>query len=312
MIISTTLFIASTYASERSIELASEVSSQVIYISDDGGTKKCTDIDSINLNGSTYFKLRDICNALGLDTMINTEGLEYTNVDGYNYYKIRDLAERDDFSCIWDERTSTIRLDNRYNYVGGNKLGNAKVEGQMAVKASVVNGYINLLNDYTLVNYPVVNTNIIYFNDSKDYFEIAEFIKANIDKSFDLSDYIVKEIYDVPNGLNELDFYYKVLDVPSDYYYDVKIVNNSVFLITKYGEINPKLDIDKLDKPEITDEQLKALAIKADGYENLYSVEEQRISKRFFMDSMEFKYEVETVYRDENGSFFCTLYTYKL
>lgn len=90
MIISTTLFVAPTYASERSFELASEVPSQVIYISDDGGTKRYSDIESINLNGSTYFKLRDICNALGIDALINAEGLECTNVDGYNYYKIRD------------------------------------------------------------------------------------------------------------------------------------------------------------------------------------------------------------------------------
>jgi len=191
-------------------------------------------------------------------------------------------------------------------------LGKAKKEDQFAIKDSIVNGYMELIYGEKVVNYPVVNKDVIYFNDSKDYFEIADYIKANIDKSFDLSDYSIKEIYDVPNGLNELDFYYKVLDVPSDYYYAVKIVNNSVFLITKSGEINPKLDIGKLDKPELTDEQLKAMAIKADGLTSgKNTVDEQRITRKFLMDSMEFKYEVETVYKDNEGLYFCTLFTYE-
>ncbi len=99
--------------------------------------------------------------------------------------------------------------------------------------------------------------------------------------------------------------------MPSNYYYSVKIVNNSVFLINKVGKINNDIYTVDLVKPDITDDELKALAIDFDGFADKYSIEVQRISKRFIMNSMEFKYEVETVYKDKNGCFFCTLYTYE-
>lgn len=101
------------------------------------------------------------------------------------------------------------------------------------------------------------------------------------------------------------------MDVPSNYYYSVKIVNNSVFLINKVGKIDNDIYTVDLVKPDITDDELKALAIDFDGFADKYSIEVQRISKRFIMNSMEFKYEVETVYKDKNGCFFCTLYTYE-
>lgn len=283
----------------------------VVYVSNDGGTTRYTEINSFSDSGSTYYKLRDICNILGISTDLDLDGLKSINFDDYNYYKIRDLAERADFSCAWDERTSTIRLDNRYRYSAENKLGEAKAEGQMAVKESIVNGYMSMYGE-NVNHYPVINADVTYFSDSKDYYEIAQYIKTNIDNDFDLNNYWTYQIYDNPCGLNELYLHYKVLDVPSDYYYAVKVVNNSVFLITEVGKINDDIYTVNLVKPDVTDDELKALAIKADGLSSeKNTVDEQKITKRFIMEDMEFKYEVETVYIDNQGLYFCKLFTYE-
>ncbi|MEA4973210.1 hypothetical protein SDC9_72564 [bioreactor metagenome] len=284
----------------------------VVYVSNDGGATKYTGVDSFSDSGSTYYKLRDISNILGISVDLNLDGLKSINFDDYNYYKIRDLAERSDFSCVWDERTSTIRLDNRYSYSAENKLGKAKAEGQVAVKESIVNGYMSLMNGDKVNHHPVIDADVTYFADSKDYYEITQYIKTNIDNDFNLNNYWVNEIYDNPCGLNELYLHYKVIDIPSDYYYAVKVVNNSVFLITEVGKINDDIYTVNLVKPEITDEQLKALAIKADALSSeKNTVDEQKITKRFIMESIEFKYEVETVYKDNEGLYFCELFTYE-
>ncbi len=156
----------------------------------------------------------------------------------------------------------------------------------------------------------------IYKRDSKDYYNITNYIRKHIDSNFITSDYIITEDtsthfpYGFSKGINVLDIRLNVKGYSSNFGYRIYIMDNIAKIITTIGSKNDDFDITKLKAPDITDEELIDMAVKADH--NSYKVSETNVRRYFDMNDLKFKGDVEVTYIDNSECYFATLNTFEL
>lgn len=225
------------------------------------------------------------------------KNMECLNIDGYNYFKLRDLAEAMDFTCSWDNSTNTIMLT----------MG--KESTPDVPKTTETNISVDRFLDSEL-NQKVIEEDVAYVSGSKDYREIENYIKENIDKDFNIDDYIITEddVDGQLSGYNSLVIRLDVNGVSANFGYLVTCLNNKAALITFIGEKNVEFDLTKVGMQQLSDEEAKQKAVEADGYD--YKVDEQKIRRFFDMKDLKNKCEVETVYIDNGGRYFATSHVF--
>lgn len=173
----------------------------------------------------------------------------------------------------------------------------------------------------------IVETNdIAYIHGSKDYFSLEKYIQENFDSSFSISDYTIEEnppidttTMDISNKegganatlpINTLEIRLQVKGYPAFYGYRVKVFSGYVKYIEPVGEWNEHFDLSKIEVLDFTDEELKEMAVKKDGFGGKYQVQEVRIHRYFDVKDLKAKADVETVYRKLGGQFFVTTQTF--
>lgn len=226
------------------------------------------------------------------------DGKEYSdkeclNIDGYNYFKLRDMAEIMNFTCSWDNATSTIILIlDKENATEDSDIPETNIS-------------IDRFLDSDL-DQKIIEKDVVYVSGSNDYSEIEKYIKENIDQNFSINDYDITE--DNMNGLlpgyDSLIMRLNVNGVSANYGYIVTCLNGKAALITFIGEKNTDFNMANTNESQLSDEEAKQKAIEADGYD--YKVDEQRIHRYFDMKDLTYKCEVETVYIDDSGHYFAT------
>lgn len=206
------------------------------------------------------------------------------NIDGYNYFKLRNLTDLMNFKCDWDATNNAVII----TFSDSTELD--------AILQPFVNEELNQLM--------ITDSTATYVPGSYDYQNIERFMKNNIDSTFDLDNYIVKEDTAYQGmGVSVLDIRYSVNDLPTlNFGYRIVCANGRAQIINFIGEKNNDFDTSKITLPTLTDEELKQMALALDNLS--YQVDEQSITRYFDMDDLVFKCQVDTVYIDNSGAYF--------
>ncbi|MEA4972424.1 hypothetical protein SDC9_113391 [bioreactor metagenome] len=273
--------------------------SKEIYFSKGNETAECP---------NTYIGT-EVKNAVSVNQAIYAnnekyENLSAYNIDGFTYYKLRDIGEILNFSCTWDAETNSVIIDNAKD--------NTLEDVDYAAIDDFANNYLDDEIDKKIID----GYDCVYKRDSKDYTNITNYMRKNIDSNFVASDYIINEDttfhlpYGYQKGINVLDIRLNVKGYSSDFGYRIYIKDNIAKIITTIRSMNDDFDITRLKVPNITDEELIDMAVKADH--NSYEVSETDIRRYFDMDDLKFKSDVEVTYIDDSGCFFATLNVFEL
>lgn len=168
------------------------------------------------------------------------------------------------------------------------------------LKRSAKKSMVDMLIDDSLTQY-IVDGDVNYYEFSKDYNEIEQCIKENLNANFDINDFEVTEDgAEGENAFNSLSFRFVVDGLVSDFGYNIVIENNKVLLVTQIGTdiINYVPVIDKENM--LSDEELCKMAL-ADDDDSV--VAEQKVNKYVDSATGKIKYSVDTVYGTEEGGY---------
>jgi len=221
------------------------------------------------------------------------ENMKCLNIDGYNYFKLRDLVEIMDFTCGWDSAKNQIQLS----------TGDLRNEDGVSQTAK------DFLHEG--LNQKVIEEDVPYIPDSKDYAALEAYMQKNVDKDFKASDFIIRESEEgsTTSNLIVLDMRLNVNGVPTrNFGYRVRCINKKAALITFIGEKNPDFDITKAGVQKLSDADAKQMALDMD--KNSYKAEKQTVSRYFDMQELKQKCEVETTYIDNGGATFVTAHAF--
>ena len=168
--------------------------------------------------------------------------------------------------------------------------------------------YTPLYHD-DLVQYEVED-DVNYQYGSKDYDELENYFKENINEDFDISDYNCKDMEAFIDGdLNILTLRYKVGSIDSNFGYNVMTDNGKVFLITQVGtDITDENIFSPLT--EISDNEIKELA--KENFEISSPLYKQDLEKIFDSKEMKTKYYVTNIYGSEESGYFAKTFEYSL
>lgn len=167
--------------------------------------------------------------------------------------------------------------------------------------------------------YQITTTNgaLTFDFNNPDYTPIADYIKQNIDENFDLNTYQTNysdyELQDIP-GTGFVEFTLLVNGIPTDISYMAFIESNIVDYIDCYKK--PVYNVDMSQIPDtlsdISEQELKDMAVKQEFLKEGFYVTKQEIEERFDTDSMKIYYVVLTTYKDNNGYETIEYFTYGL
>ncbi|MDD3138467.1 MAG: hypothetical protein PHX08_05800 [Lachnospiraceae bacterium] len=162
-----------------------------------------------------------------------------------------------------------------------------------------------------------ITDTVEYKANSEDYDQIIDYIIKNIDSNFNYKDYQILEDGEDETGYNSLSFRLMVNQVPSKYGFNIICLDGKARLINftdTYMEFDEApttatrtLKTNDLTE-DISDDTLFEMAINDDGYD--FKVSDQYIEKQFDLEKNKVINEVNTVYKDENHHYFCTLNIY--
>ena len=214
------------------------------------------------------------------------KGMKCLNIDGYNYFKLRDLVDIMGFSCHWDEGKKTVVITpdaDRYTV----NVSPDSISSRLGWE-----------------NYHIIEEDVPYLPNSGDYSHIEKYMQENIDSDFKTENYIITENFNIAIPGSLLDLRLNVNGVPSIRFgYSIACINEKMTVMNSVGKMNPDFDLEKAGYPKLSDEEVKKMAVEADGFD--YEVDEQRIMRYFDMDELVHKCQVETVYKDHSGAYFC-------
>ena len=157
----------------------------------------------------------------------------------------------------------------------------------------------------------VIEEDVPYIPDTKDYAALEAYMQKNVDKDFKAADFIITESEEGSNTPNliTLDMRLNVNGVPTrNFGYRVRCINKKAALITFIGEKNPDFDITKAGVQKLSDEDAKKMALAVDN--NNYHVEKQTVSRYFDMQELKQKCEVETMYVYNGGTTFVSAHSF--
>ncbi|WP_312071894.1 stalk domain-containing protein [Anaerotignum propionicum] len=223
------------------------------------------------------------------------------NINGYHYFSVRDIAEIADFECTWDKDKNTMSL-------------------HKVLKENISQEDINNLNELVKEYIDdrrkqiVINDNDIrYVAKSKNYDEIESFFKNNINRDFNINDFVVEEYSplgdvvidttDTGNNviqlpLNMLDIRYYVGEYRSSYGYHVTVIHGYAKLIDYLDEWNNDFHLDNIKFPAISDEELKQ---KAAAYHPGNMITDYNIVRSFDMKTLSFEAYVSVNFITKDG-----------
>lgn len=236
------------------------------------------------------------------------QNIECLNIDGFCYFKLRDLSNMMDFLCDWNAETNTIIIKNKEEK--RESITNENSERFSVDKRKQIQKFLDEDLNQKLID----SDDVKYIRNSNDYTSIEKYIQENIDKGFKISDFSIKEsdIYDTNFGIDgviTLTMYFKVNDLElSNFGYRIICIDDTALLINFIGKKNSDFDESKIKDFILSEEEAKQKAIESDGFS--YKVEEQKVTPYFDMNDMQCKYEIETVYIDEENSYFTTSHTF--
>lgn len=219
-------------------------------------------------------------------------------IDYYKYFKYFDIRFLEELNnCLKDNNKKVNVLKDEENNIDYNTID------------EFADNHINDGIDKKIIE----ENDCIYKRNSKDYTDIANYIREHIDSDFIVSDYIITEDksthlpYGFSKGINVLDIRLNVNGYATkNFGYRIYIMNNIAKFVTFIGNMNKDFDITKLEFPnKNTDEELIDMAVRADN--NTYKISRTRIEKYFDMDELKFKCDVEITYIDNNDCYFTTL-----
>ena len=147
----------------------------------------------------------------------------------------------------------------------------------------------------------VVYDDVIYKTGSNDYSSIESYIKNEINKNFNVSDFIGSE------SESTLSFNFTIDGLSSDYGYNVLTENGKVLLITQMGTPISK-DTVKINESDIlSDEEVCKMALE----ENKGGiVSEQKVHKWIDSATGKIKYTVDTTYGTEETGYSTVSFEY--
>lgn len=170
-----------------------------------------------------------------------------------------------------------------------------------------INAYLN--ED---LNQHIITDSITYKYNSKNFNAIEAYVKENIDANFDLDNYKITEYGEEENGVNSIAFRLEVNGLTSNYGFSILCIDDEAKLIN-FTDSYDKVSVDELAAVPMTvsensDAELLDMAIAADN--TGCTVDEQTISRYFDVNQGKVVTEVDTVYVDEAGSYFCNTNTF--
>ncbi len=210
---------------------------------------------------------------------------EVISKDGTLFVPIRSFLNAmglSDGQIIYNPNTKTVS-------VAKNESFDSNLEENIK---SAENSIFTLMFENNPQQYAVYD-DVFYKAGSKDYSSIESYIKNEINKDFNTSDFVPSE------NEGTLTFNFTIDGLSSDYGYSVLTENGKVLLITQIGTQISK-DTIKINKSEIlSDEEVRKMALE--GNEGGI-VAEQKVYKWIDSATGKIKYTVDTVYRtDETG-----------
>ena len=166
------------------------------------------------------------------------------------------------------------------------------------------------------LNQKIVDKEVTYKAASHNYDEIEQYIKENVDADFSLENYNVKD-FSKENGVDLISFRLKVDGISSNYGFTALCLDDELKLITFSNNYNNTSSENILSAASLstnsiatdyTDNELLEMAINADGFS--YNVDEQYIEKYYDITEGKVVYNVNTVYEDNSGAYFCTVHKF--
>ena len=145
--------------------------------------------------------------------------------------------------------------------------------------------------------------NIAFYFKHPDYTELADYIKQNIDKNFDIKDYKIK-LFDYPNGVDGHIFLnFLVNDMETNAQYAIEVENNTIQQISLFRSPIYNLDTSKiLDVfADATKEEIIAYALKKEPLEEVYQMTNIEVEKQLDLDTLEAYYVVSIDYKTPQG-----------
>ncbi|MCQ4935543.1 stalk domain-containing protein [Anaerotignum propionicum] len=349
IILASSLFYTSAFAMNDT--LVAKPSKNTIILEEDGGQREISNISIFSIKDKNYFMLKDIGFLLNLGVnwnsnnkkievllsepysqlspnlnkhiegrqiipatqTISVDGKDNTlngyNIDGYLYFPISDIAQALNFSCKWDKNTKTVVISKEKKLPDDTEL---KVPEN-------IDDLVNLYLDERIEHKTIETNDVTYITGSKNYDSIEKYIKENIDKKFNMKDFVVKESSPINNvsiysdneesqeyinqfvsPINILDVRFYVDGYPTFYGYRIYVFSGYAKIINYMGKWNNDFDKSKIQAFKYTDEELKQMAIDKDGFQNKYPIKDVRIQRFFDMETLEFKADVEIVYLQDN------------
>ena len=141
----------------------------------------------------------------------------------------------------------------------------------------------------------IVNEKVTYKPSSKNYDEIVNYMKNNINPYFDINDYYVREDnFHIGEDFTTVFLTYMIGDVYSDFGYQVEVdKNGNVILISQIGE--DLSTYEPTGKEKINEDTDEILKMARDKIENKDNIKRQSLTKQFDSKTKKVVYEVDTV-----------------
>ena len=183
---------------------------------------------------------------------------------------------------------------------------------------TLVNKFID--NQRKQTQQVVEENSVMYYANSKDYSDIQNYIIKNINPDFNLSDYRVEE-YSIFDNLaiqsdetfiapiNNLVFRYQVGGYDFTFGYMVNVFDNHVKIINFIGEWKKDIDLDNINMPHVSDDELKIKVFDTDEDCKHIKVTEYKIDRYFDMEILKFRADVTVVFATDRGQSFAEKYT---
>ena len=184
--------------------------------------------------------------------------IEYLNIDGYSYFKLRDLANMMDFSCDWDSATNTIKIESKSEQKVDTIPTEQKIDKAEALKLYLDEDlnqkiieddikYVKGSGDYSAIE--------AYIKENIDSdFVMADFTVTESD--IERAGHSAITMYFKVNDLSLSNFGYRVI-----------CVEDTPILVNLIGKKNPDFDKSKIKDFVMSEQEAKQKAIELDGFE---------------------------------------------
>lgn len=144
---------------------------------------------------------------------------------------------------------------------------------------------------------------VAFYFKHPDYTELADYIKKNIDKNFDIKDYKIK-LFDSYNGVDGHIFLnFLVNDMETNAQYTIEVKNNTIQQISLFRPPIYNLDTSKISDvfADATKEEIIAYALEKEPLAEVYQMTNIEVEKQLDLDTLEAYYVVSIDYKAPNG-----------